>query len=106
VLFLAWFSAFLRNFRPILYNGDIQIQIIDSCVKIRQYFHTHHIPLNSASNSLSCDLVRFKIEVGDDAKFICKNVTLNTRELPAVAAHQQSIAVAILDDLQTAASTC
>jgi len=64
------------------------------------------IPLNSVSNSLSCDIVRFKIEVGVDAKFICKNVTLNTRELPAVAGQRQSIAVAMLDDLWTAASTC
>jgi len=35
--------------------------------------------LNSASNSLSYDIVRFKIEVGVDAKFICKNVTRNTQ---------------------------
>jgi len=32
--------------------------------------------LNSMSNALSYDIVRFKIEMGVDAKFICKNVTL------------------------------
>jgi len=46
-------------------------------VKNRQYFHLHGIPLNSESNSLSYDIVRFKIEVGVDAKFICKDVTRN-----------------------------
>jgi len=36
----------------------------------------HGIPLNSMSNALAYDIVRFKIKVGVDAKFICKNVTL------------------------------
>ena len=35
----------------------------------------HGILLNSVSNSLSYDVVRFKIEVGVDAKFRCKNVS-------------------------------
>ena len=48
-------------------------------MKNRQYFRSHGIPLNSASNFLSYDVVRFKIEVGVDAKFICKNVTRNTQ---------------------------
>ena len=48
-------------------------------MKNRQYFRSHGIPLNSASNSLSYDIVRFKVEVGVDAKFICKNVTRNTQ---------------------------
>jgi len=48
-------------------------------MKNRQYFRLHGIPLNSASNSLSYDIVRFKIEVGVDAKFICKNITRNTQ---------------------------
>jgi len=34
----------------------------DSCVKSWQYFRTHCIPLNSVSNSLSYDVVRFKID--------------------------------------------
>jgi len=38
------------------------------------------------------NIVRFKIEVGVDAKFMCTNVTLNTRQ-------RQPIAVAIFDDL-------
>jgi len=46
----------------------------------------HGILLNSVSNSLSFDIVRFKIEVGVDVKCMYKNVTLNTRELPAIAA--------------------
>ena len=36
--------------------------------------------LNSVSNSLSYDIVRFKIKVGVDAKFICKNVTRNEND--------------------------
>ena len=48
-------------------------------MKNRQYFRSHGIPSNSASNSLSYDIVRFKIEVGVDAKFICKNITQNTQ---------------------------
>jgi len=60
--------------------------IIDSRVKNWQYFCTHGIPLNFISNSLSFDVVRFKIEVGVDAKCMYKNVTLNAHELPAVAA--------------------
>jgi len=47
--------------------------------KNRQYFRSHGILLNSASNSLSYDIVRFKIEMGVDAKFICKDVTRNTQ---------------------------
>jgi len=46
----------------------------------------HGIPLNSVSNSLSYDIVRFKIEVGVEEKFTCKNVSINIRELPSVAA--------------------
>jgi len=34
----------------------------------------HGIPLNSVSNSLSYDIVRFKIEVEVEEKFMCKNV--------------------------------
>ena len=48
-------------------------------MKNRQYFRSQGIPLNSAPNSLSYDIVRFKIEVGVDAKFICENVTRNTQ---------------------------
>ena len=35
----------------------------------------HGIPLNSVPNSLSYDIVRFKIEVGVEEKFMYKNVT-------------------------------
>jgi len=51
----------------------------NSCVKSWQYFRTHGIPLNSMSNSLSYDVVRFKIEVGIEEKFICKNVSKQTQ---------------------------
>jgi len=48
----------------------------DSCVKSWQHFRTHGIPLNSVSNSLFYDIVRFKIEVhgcmGVEEKFTCK----------------------------------
>jgi len=41
----------------------------------------HSIPLNSVSNSLSYDIVRFKIEVGVEKKFMCKNVTKQTQHV-------------------------
>jgi len=50
-------------------------------VKYWQYFCTHGIPLNSASNSLSYDVARFKIEVGVEEKFMCKNVTKQTQNV-------------------------
>jgi len=52
-----------------------------SYVKIWRYFRTHGIPLNSVSISLSYDVVRFKIEVGVEEKFTCKNVTKQTQHL-------------------------
>jgi len=60
--------------------------MIDPCVKNWQYFCMHGIPLNSVSNSLSYDVVRFKVKVGVDLKCMYKDVTLNTRELPAIEA--------------------
>jgi len=60
-LFLAWFSAFCKNF--VQYLTMATYRYID-VVKNRQCFRTHGIPLNSASKSLSCDIVRFKIELG------------------------------------------
>jgi len=50
----------------------------------------HSIPLNSVSYSLSYDMVRFKIEVGVDEKFMCKmyqnkrNTTTATRDNTSV----------------------
>jgi len=37
--------------------------------------------LNSVSNWLSYDIVRFKIKVGVEEKFMCKNVTKQTQHL-------------------------
>jgi len=37
--------------------------------------------LNSAQEWLSYDIVRFKIELGVEAKFICKNATKQTPQL-------------------------
>jgi len=36
--------------------------------------------LNSLSNSLSYDIVRFKIELGVEEKFMCKNVTKQAKD--------------------------
>jgi len=55
------------------------------CEKLAVFPYARYT-LNSVSNSLSYDIVRFKIELGVDAKCMCKNVTLNTRELPAIEA--------------------
>jgi len=35
--------------------------------------------LNSVKDWLSCDIVRFKIEMGVEEKFMCKNVTKQTQ---------------------------
>jgi len=51
----------------------------DSCVKSWQYFRTHGILLNSVLYSLSSYIVRFKIQVGVDAKFTCKYVSKQTQ---------------------------
>jgi len=37
--------------------------------------------LNSVSNSLSYDIVRLKIKVGVEEKFMCKNVTTQTQHV-------------------------
>jgi len=34
-----------------------------------------NVSVNSVKDWLSCDIVRFKIEVGVEEKFMCKNVT-------------------------------
>ena len=39
----------------------------------------HITSLNSVTNSLSYDIVRFKIEVEVEEKFMCKNVTKQTQ---------------------------
>jgi len=41
----------------------------------------HGIPLNSVSNSLSCDIVWLNTEVGVEEKFMCKNVTKQTHHV-------------------------
>ena len=64
------------------------------------------------SNALSYDIIRFKIEVGVDAKFICKNITLTHATFLSYSGPVAGLAVAMLDDLglhlraQPAASTC
>jgi len=50
------------------------------------------------SNSLSYDIVRFKIEVGVDAKFICKNVTPRHANFLPYSGPTAGLAVAMLDE--------
>ena len=50
------------------------------------------------SNALSYDVVRFKIEVRVDAKFICKNVTLTRATYLLYSSPAAGLAVAVLDD--------
>ena len=38
-----------------------------------------NVSLNSVKDWLSCDIVRFKIEVGVEEKFMCKNVSKQTQ---------------------------
>jgi len=62
-------SGIFRQLCPIHFNrrSDV-INVFDSCVISCQYFRMHDISLNSVSNWLSYDIVRFKIKVGVDAK--------------------------------------
>jgi len=61
----CYFLAFAR----IHFSGQSDMRnVFDLCVKSWQYFHTYGISLNSVSNWLSYDTVRFKIEVGVDVK--------------------------------------
>jgi len=63
------------------YNAEMAYwSIIDSCVKSWQYFPTQITSLNSLSNSLSYDVVRFEIELGVEEKFMCKNVTKQAQD--------------------------
>jgi len=62
------------------YNGEMAYwSIIDSCVKSWQYFPTQNVSLNSVKDWLFYDTVRFKIELGVEEKFMCKNVTKQTQ---------------------------
>ena len=64
------------------YNAEMAYRsIIDSCVKSWQYFPTQNVAWNSVNEWLSYDVVRFKIELGFEEKFICKNVTKQTLQL-------------------------
>jgi len=61
--------SIFRHFHPIHFSGRSDLRnVFDSCVKSWQYFRMHSISLNSVSKWLSYDIVRFKIEVGVDAK--------------------------------------
>ena len=50
-------------------------------MKSRQYFNTstQNVSLKSVNDWLSYDIDRFKIEVGVEEKFMCKNVTKQTQ---------------------------
>jgi len=62
------------------YNAEMAYwSIIDLCVKSWQYFPTQTVSLNSAEEWLSYDIVRFKIELGVEEKFKCKNATKQTQ---------------------------
>ena len=81
----------LRNFGSTDLNGDwrhgvlimvlIDDRLIDSCVKSLQYFPMQNVSLNSVKDWLSCDIVRFKIEVGVDVKCTVKNTQNGHRSL-------------------------
>jgi len=58
------------------------------------HFRTHGIPLNSVSNSLSYDIVRFTIEVGVEM-YVQKRDTKHTR----ASCRSGRLAVAIFDNL-------
>ena len=73
-------SGIVRHFRPILYNGDIRIDNRLVCEKLAVF------PYARYNVEFCVKFPFFKIEVRVDAKCMCKNVTLNTRELPPVAA--------------------
>jgi len=53
----------------------------------------HGISLNSVSDSLSYDIVRFKIEMGVEEKFMYKNISQHTHNT-ATASSSNAAAVA------------
>jgi len=54
-----------RSFSLIGLSGaSLSRNVLDSCVKSLQYFHTDNVSLKTSLHWLSGDLVRFKIEVG------------------------------------------
>ena len=62
------------------YNAEMAYwSIIDSCVKSWQYFPTQNVWLNSVKEWLSYNIVRFKIELGVEKKFKCKNAIKQTQ---------------------------
>ena len=77
--------------------------MIDSCVKTWQYFPTQITSLNSVSNWLSYDIVRFKIEVGVKEKFMYQNVTQHAQDWCRSVAKQQNCATIFYDDLDLSA---
>jgi len=81
-LFLAWFLTFFGIWACIGFNGrndpEKCIRLVCEKLTVFPYART---PLDSVSNSLSCDMIRFKIKVGVEEKFMCKNVTKQTQHL-------------------------
>jgi len=63
-------------------------------------FPTQNLPLNSVNDWLFYDIVRFKIEVGVEEKFMCKNVTKQTQHSDY---HSSSKAGRHIDDLDLSA---
>jgi len=55
--------------------------------------------LNSVSNSLSYDIVRFKIEVGVEEKFMYKNVTKQTQHVHCLSSDNGALRGGHMHDL-------
>jgi len=74
------FSSYTLQWRQ-----DVLIDYRLVCEKLAVFPYARYINLNSVSDSLSYDVVRFKIEVGVEGKFTYKTYhnTHATRPLPA-----------------------
>ena len=71
VCFWHGFGHFSASGHALVSIGVMTLRnAFDSCVKSTVFPYARYIPLNSVSNSLSCDIVRFKIEVGVEEKFM------------------------------------
>jgi len=85
-----WWSSKGRGSLGGEYNAEMAYwSIIDSCLKSWQYFPTQNVSLNSVKDWLSYDVVRFKIELGVEEKFMYRSITKQTQhgDTPVAGSH-------------------
>ena len=99
VWFLALFGIFVQYFTMATYGyTDVLIDNRLVSEKLAVFPYARYI-LNSVSNSLSYDIVRFKIEVGVEEKFMCKNVIKQTQHVHCDSSDNDALRGSHMHDL-------